>query len=90
MQGYHCMAGPAIQQILEGVASMGSQNRGFTCSHGSKKSAGKPVKPAGSLRLTKFRHGLEVGTGPVRVPGRTGSTGNRPNRTGSHRFCELY
>jgi hypothetical protein len=27
-----------------------------------------------------------VGTGPVRVPGRTGSTGNRPNRSGSQRF----
>jgi hypothetical protein len=28
-------------------------------------------------------HGLGVGTGPVHVPGRTDSTGNRPNRTGS-------
>jgi hypothetical protein len=51
--------------------------------HQLKKPAGKPVKLAGSLGLKKFRHGLEVGTGPVRVPGRIGSTGN-----GSHRFCE--
>jgi hypothetical protein len=28
-----------------------------------------------------------VGSEPVRVPGRTGSTGNRSNRTGSHRFA---
>jgi hypothetical protein len=44
------------------------------------------VKPAGSLVLKKYRHGLWVGTGPVRVPGRTGSTGNWPNRSGSQRF----
>jgi hypothetical protein len=61
-----------------------------------QKKAGKPVKPTGSLGLTKFRHGLGVGTGPVRVPGRTGSHrfcepwSLRPNRTGSHRFCEPW
>jgi hypothetical protein len=51
-----------------------------------KKTVGKPVKPAGLLLLKKYRHGLLVGTGPIRVPGRTGSTGNRPNRSGSQRF----
>jgi hypothetical protein len=51
-----------------------------------KKPVGKPVKPAGLLLLKKYRHGLLVGTGPVRVPGRTGSTGNRPNRSGSQQF----
>jgi hypothetical protein len=40
---------------------------------GSKKPVGKPVKPAGLLFFKKYRHGLLVGTGPVRVPGRTGS-----------------
>jgi hypothetical protein len=45
--------------------------------HGSKKTVGKPVKPAGLLLLKKYRHGLLVGAEPVRVPGRTGSTGNR-------------
>jgi hypothetical protein len=52
-----------------------------------KKPAGIPVKPAGSLRVKNIRHGLGVGTGPVRVPSRTGST---RNRTGSHRFCEPW
>jgi hypothetical protein len=56
--------------------------------HESKKPGGLPVKPAG-LPLSKIcRHGFGVGTGPVHVPGWTGSTGNRSNRTGSHRFCE--
>jgi hypothetical protein len=53
-----------------------------------KKLASKPVKSAGSLRVKNYRHGLGVKTGPVHVPGWTGSTGNRPNRIGSHRFCE--
>jgi hypothetical protein len=34
------------------------------------------------------RHGFGVRTEPIHIPGRTGSNGNRPNRTGSHRFCE--
>jgi hypothetical protein len=63
-----------------GAWVQGSQNRGITGSHGSKKPAGIPV---GSMRFQKFSHGLGVGTGPVRVLGRTGSTGNRSNRTGS-------
>jgi hypothetical protein len=36
----------------------------------------------------KCRHGLWVGTGPVRVPSRTRSTENQPNRSGSQRFGE--
>jgi hypothetical protein len=55
-----------------------------------KKPAGIPVKPTGSLRFQIYSHGLGVGTGPVRVPSRTGSTGNRPNRTGSHRLCKPW
>jgi hypothetical protein len=45
-----------------------------------------PVKPAGSSRNLIYMHGLRVRTGSVRVPGRTNSTGNRPNRPCSHRF----
>jgi hypothetical protein len=48
------------------------------------------VKPAGSVGLEKLRHGLGVGTGPVRVLGQPGSTGNRPNRSGSQRFGEPF
>jgi hypothetical protein len=47
-------------------------------------------KPAGSVGIKNYRHGLGLGTGPVRVPGRTGSTGNRLNRSGSQRFGEPW
>jgi hypothetical protein len=60
----------------------GSLNRGKAGSHGSKKPAGKPVKPAGSRRLKNFRHGLGVGTGPVHVPGRTGPVPPGTGQTG--------
>jgi hypothetical protein len=54
----------------------------------------KPVRftaePAGSPSYVKYMHGFRVGTGPVHVPGRTGSTGNRSNRSGSHRFREPW
>jgi hypothetical protein len=42
---------------------------------GSKKTVGKLVKPAGLLLVKKYRHGLLVGTRPVRVPGRTEPNG---------------
>jgi hypothetical protein len=51
---------------------------------------GKPVKPASSLTLENYRHSLGMGTGSVHVPGRAGSTGNRPNRPGSQRFGEPW
>jgi hypothetical protein len=58
-----------------------SPNRSHTGSH-------EPKKPASSVGIKNYRHGLGLGTGPVRVPGGTGSTGNRPNRSGSQRFGE--
>jgi hypothetical protein len=48
-------------------------NHPHTGSHDKKKLTGKPVKPAGSVGLKKYRHGLGLGTGPVRVPDRSGS-----------------
>jgi hypothetical protein len=48
-----------------------------------KNRSGLPVEPTGSPRYLNYKHGFRVGTGPVHVPGRTGSTGNRPNRSGS-------
>jgi hypothetical protein len=64
----------------------GSPNRPNTGSHEPKKPAGKPVKPIDSVGIKNCNHGLGLGTGPVRVPGQTGSTGNRPNRSGCQRF----
>jgi hypothetical protein len=55
-----------------------------------KKPGGLPVKPTGLPFLRICRHGFGVGIRPVHVPGRTGSTGNQPNRPGSHRFCEPW
>jgi hypothetical protein len=51
-----------------------------------KKSGGLAVKSTGLPFSRIYRHGF--GWEPVHVPGRTGSTGNRPNWTGSQRFCE--
>jgi hypothetical protein len=68
---------PAQRRRAEQV----SPNRPTMVPTNQKKPAGKPVKPAGSVGIKKYRHGLGLGTGPV--PPGTGRTGPVPNGSGN-------